>query len=153
MAEFISLALMAISFFCEVIMGKDFYVVGQIWSISALILVVILGISFNQIFSLTKKFTGLFSNEKLMFWHLGSFTVATATDFSSYVLFRLANERFKDEDITSLRCQIAAYSLTLIAWLFWIAVNILILLVFIKYGKPLEDNAKILIEVMLIKML
>ena len=52
--------------------------IGYTWSVSAILLAVFLGLSFLRIHTLTKQLetSGIFCNEKLMFWHFGSFFVA-----------------------------------------------------------------------------
>ena len=51
---------------------------GYTWCISAILLAVFLGLSFRRIRTLTKQLetSGIFCNDKLMFWHFGSFFAA-----------------------------------------------------------------------------
>ena len=48
-------------------------------------------------------------------------------------------------DESNLKLQIAFTSLDIVGLLPWLIVNLLMLKIFVKYGKPLEDDQKTLI--------
>ena len=88
----------------------DLMMAGVTWSVSAILLAVFLGLSFRRIRSLTKQLetTGIFCNDKLMFWHLGSFFVAAIFTAIGYILEYTDIHTYNHGEIDKgLRIQIA----------------------------------------------
>ena len=98
---------------------------------------------------MTKKFTSVYRNDATMFWHFGLFLAATTIALISSVLTEIANQIVKEEkyeNATCIRLKIAAVDFSIVEEVLWFLTLIIMLLVFIKYGKPLEDNTQTLIR-------
>ena len=78
-----------------------------------------------------------------MTWHLIAFTIATFTGLLPCVLFGIS--KYVDSEDTKIRLKIAATSFQVMTLPLWNAVQALILYAIVKYGKPLEADAKKLI--------
>ena len=93
------------------------------------------------------KTSGLFCNERLMFVHFTSFVLASVFSMITFCLtFNNADlGRDQRSDIKALRLNISGLSLGVVAMLPYFVLACLMLVIFIKYGKPLEEDALIII--------
>ena len=114
-------------------MGTGF--TNLVWTISAIILSIVLGFSFRIIYQLSKKLetTGIFCNERLMFVHYGSFVSATIFGLLGNTCEILGNE-YSDDENMALRFEIASKFFYTCNSPPWAVVQVLIMLAFIKYG-------------------
>jgi len=115
------------------------------WNVSALILSLILVVALRKLRQWQNKVSGVFCNERLMKTHQIAFCVATTTSLAAYFLFLGSISKTEADTAFGNRLSISSLVLLIVSVPFWNLVQFLILYVFFRYGKPLEDDAKLLI--------
>ena len=82
-----------------------------------------------------------------MLWHQVTFITAASIGWLSNILHLFNDEGGEDDaSISQLRLNIAVIIFANFAVFIWLCVALLILKVFIKYGKPIEQNTRVLIQ-------
>ena len=117
------------------------------WNVFSFLLVTALCYALNRIRNFTKTLasTGIVANESLIKAHLGSFLAATTTNFVTFMLQLMADNFKKIDDETKCRLIIASNILSIFGAFSWLIANCLVMVIFVKYGKPLEDDLEKLI--------
>ena len=94
------------------------------------------------------KTSGLFCNERLMFVHSASFVLASVFSMITFCLTINNADLKRDQsgEIQAIRLNISGLSLGVVAMLSYFVLACLMLVIFIKYGKPLEEDALIIIQ-------
>ena len=107
--------------------------------ITMLCITIALCISLRKIRKFTNQLAleGIISNEKLILAHQTSFVITLALLTSTVLLELFATTK---DSVQYYREMIAKTSLDLILRIPWFIVNILMLRIFTRYGKPLEDE-------------
>ena len=97
-------------------------------------------------FTRTLATSGIISNDRLIKAHLGSFFAATTTNLITFLLSELSKD-FESFDIkTKKRLAIAGDVLSIFGVFAWTIANCFVMVIFVKYGKPLEDDWEKLIQ-------
>ena len=79
-----------------------------------------------------------------MLAHEGSFVLATLINLAIFILEKIG-ENIDDKNQSYWRLKIAVNCLNIPGYFAWFSVNVLMLRIFIKYRKPLEDNDEVYI--------
>ena len=121
------------------------------WLFQQTILAFMLCIALRRLRCLQKKISVILCDEKLMYTHGLVFISATAMNWLSSMLtiqfsVIVDDKEARQKSDQQLRQEIAGYFFWTSGLFLWVAVQLLILLVFIKYGKPIEDDARTMIE-------
>ena len=153
--EFLATFLFATSIAIANLVENSWNALGIIFNVSNFIVVCCLGVSFWKINKMTMKLVGIYRNENTMILHFLFFVGATFTSLIASVLILVAYSYLdsNNQEDTISRLLIAAYSFLTVSTVCWRFVNILVLYIFIKYGKPLEENAEALIQNILHKIM
>ena len=72
--------------------------------------------------------------------HLGSFFVATAINLITFMIQMVIEYSDKVDENTISRLTIASNILSILGVFFWLIANCLVMVIFVKYGKPLETD-------------
>ena len=118
---------------------------GQlIWNTSAVSLAIVLVFSLRQLRRQQKEVSGIICNERLMTTHSIAFISATLLGLSSFAL-TTAKTFYNLQEDCEYRLAFASQTLQFLTLPAWLLVQMLILVVFYKYGKPLQNDTKVLL--------
>ena len=121
-----------------------------IWSVLSVILTILLCASMKRIRKYTKGLAKSDSLESrgLLCGHQGCFIAATVFNVTIFILKALQpnlEEVVMDDDPKKKRIQLACIYLSVGGQIAWFIVHCLMLTIFLKYGKPMEDDEKTLL--------
>ena len=106
---------------------------------------ILLCLALKSLRKLQKKISFIFANEKLLCAHQVCFISATILAWISIILDWAAEEQKKSYN-ENCKIENASDFFAILHTLDFFIINLLILYVFIKYGKPVEDDARTLIQ-------
>lgn len=122
------------------------WIATLLWNISAEIIAIVLVLSFSKLKKWQHRVNGVLCNELLMNMHSVFFLTATFFDLIAISIKAVAKwDRYVTE-AAKLRLDISFTVFNTAGVMAWFGVQVLILLVFVKYGKPLQNDAKVLIS-------
>ena len=115
------------------------------------ILLLAMTVALYRLRQFQKSISGIFCNEKLMIIHCASFVFATFFETSDAVLCIIEVKADLDKE-TAQRFDLAIGLVAVLKVIGWLVVQILMLIVIVRYGKPLEEDTKTIIFTKLIQV-
>ena len=131
--------------------GFNFQTDWSSFCIPALLLALALGVSFWKLSSLNQQVKGIFCNDRLMMLHYLSFFLATAFDTVSLILQSVIttikeNHNDKEKYAEIQRINIALNTFSTAQQISWFVCQVIMLIVFVRYGRPVEPDAMALFQ-------
>ena len=116
-----------------------------------LILLLAMTVALYRLRQFQKSISCIFCNEKLMIIHCASFILATFLETSDAALCIIEVKADFDKE-TAQRFDLAIGLVTVLKAIGWFVVQFLMLIVIVRYGKPLEEDTKMIIFTKLIQV-
>ena len=124
------------------------------WTMPAIIIAIALGIAFNSLKAQQKKVGDvIFLNDRLMRFHWIAFMTATLLDVILLIITTI--DYFKSDKMSvqdaikqnkELQLKTTISVMSIIHTLAWNVVQFLMLMVFVKYGRPIEKDTQKLVQ-------
>ena len=135
---------------------SDYWDLPFVWFIYSSVITSILCLSLQRVRRYARGLAKEDSLESrgLLYVHQSFFMIATLIMLSAFILGIFnTDELLESEPLKNLKILKAGTYLALCGYITWFVVHVLMLRIFYKYGKPLEDDEKTLIENKLVEML
>ena len=146
-AELLFAAYLAGSFlYQELSSSLDFVWSELIWNLQSAAITLVLLLALKRLRKHQRRISTIFCDESLMITHCVAFIVSTLLGWLVLALNQMKKEADVPDSPVALRAEVACNVFRIVSLVSWLLVQVLILLVFVKYGKPLEDDERALIE-------
>lgn len=143
-----------ISSIVQIIKEVGFFINWFCWTMPAIIIAIALGIAFNSLKAQQKKVGDvIFLNDRLMRFHWIAFMTATLLDVILLIITTI--DYFKSDKMSvqdaikqnkELQLKTTISVMSIIHTLAWNVVQFLMLMVFVKYGRPIEKDTQKLVQ-------